>query len=116
MGGLQSDQLISRQAGFVNKELPNTDEIIIHAGCNDAKTRSPKSIVNSIDFAAKHYLNKKENLHISISSIFLRKDDTTLNAIIVETNSALKAYCWAQGFDFVDHGNIAFRHLSQVGL
>ena len=116
IGGLQSYQLISRQASFVNKEIDSVDELIIHAGCNDIKSRCPKAIVNSIEAAAKHYLNRNTNLHISISSIFLRKDDTTLNAKIVETNSALKALCLAQGLDFIDHGNIAFRHLSHDGL
>ena len=53
IGGLQSYQLISRQASFVNKEIDSVDEIIIHAGCNDIKSRSPKAIVNSIEFAVK---------------------------------------------------------------
>ena len=116
IGGLQSHQLIPRQAEFVDKELANVEEIIIHAGCNDVKSRALKAIVKSIDTAAKHYIRLKDSIHISISSISLRKDDTTLNARIVETNNALRAYCWAQGFNYIDHGNIAFRHLAHEGL
>ena len=116
IGGLQSHQLIPRLEEFVDKELANAEEIIIHAGCNDVKSRAPKAIVKSIDTAAKHYKRLKDSIHISISSIFLRKDDTTLNARIAETNNALRAYYWAQGFDYIDHGNIAFRHLDRDGL
>ena len=112
-GGLQSHQLIPRLEEFVDKELANAEEIIIHAGCNDVKSKAPKAIVKSIDTAAKHYIHLKDSIHLSISSMFLRKDDTMLNAKIVETNNALRAYCWAQGFDYIDHGNIAFWHLDR---
>ncbi len=58
----------------------------------------------------------KNNVRISISAIFLRGDKTNLNQKIVETNEALKKYCACHGMDFINHGNITFKHLSNDKL
>ena len=42
--------------------------------------------------------------------------DTSKNINVAETNRALKQYCLSQGWDFIDHQNISFRHLDQGGM
>ena len=35
IGGLQSNQLISKQKGIINSELPKVEDVIIHVGSNE---------------------------------------------------------------------------------
>ena len=52
----------------------------------------------------------------ALSSIFLQGYDPPKNVNVVEANQALKRYCLTKGWDFIDHGNIAFKHLDKGGM
>ena len=39
-----------------------------------------------------------------------------MNINVVETNLALRRYCLSRGWDFIDHSNIAFKHLDEGGM
>ena len=58
----------------------------------------------------------KHDVKITRSSIFLQGYDPVKNVNIVEANHALKRYCITKGWDVIDHGNIAFRHLDVGGM
>ena len=58
----------------------------------------------------------KQGVKITFSSIFLQGYDPPKNANVVEANQALKRLFLTKGWDFIDHGNIAFRHLDGGGM
>ena len=58
----------------------------------------------------------KHDVKITLSSIFLQGNDPQKNVNVVEANLALKRYCLTKGWDFIDHGNIAFKHFDARGM
>ena len=117
IGGLKSSQLHSRHRQTINSELTTATDVIIHIGSNDISKNIPMaSIVDNIDTAAKKLKEVNPEVKIAISSIFLQGYDTSKNIRIVETNQAIKNLCLAHGWDFLDHGNIAFKHLDSEGM
>ena len=58
----------------------------------------------------------KHDVKMTLWSRILQGYDPPKNANVVEANHALKRYCIAKGSDFIDHGNIAFRHLDGGGM
>ncbi len=42
--------------------------------------------------------------------------DPPKNIEVIETNTALRRHCITQGWDSIDHGNIAFRHLDHGSM
>ena len=90
---------------------------MIHIGSNDISKGIPQQkIIDNIDSMGKRLKDINPNLNISLSSIFLESYDTSKNINVAETNRALKQYCLSQGWDFIDHQNISFRHLDQGGM
>ena len=53
---------------------------------------------------------------ISIVSVFFQGYDAHENINVIEINKAVKHLCLSQGWDFIDHGNIAFRHFDKDGM
>ena len=76
---------------------------------------SSKLSIN-VDSAVKRIKEINPNVNITLSSIFLQAYDTSKNINVVETNLALKHYCLSQEWEFIDHSNIAFRHLDGGGM
>ena len=117
IGGIKSDQIISRHKQTINSELPKFDEVIIHIGSNDISKGIPvKKIIDNVDTAGQRLQEVKPNIKITLSSIFLQGYDPPKNVNVVEANQALKRYCLTKGWDFIDHGNIAFKHLDGGGM
>ena len=116
IGGLKSNEVMRRHANTLKDNLPKSKEVILHVGSNDVKAKSPQQILSNIDHVTKEIKEINPNASITISSTFLRKDDTTLNCKIVESNSLLKKFCRSHGHNFLDHSNISFRHLCNDGL
>ena len=91
IGGLKSDQLVSKHRGTINSELEKTDEVIIHVGSNDiSKGVKQDAVTNDIDRACGKLREINPNIEIAVSSNFLQKYDTTKNLQIIETNAALE--------------------------
>ena len=61
-------------------------------------------------------MQKNPSLSISVSSIFLQTYNSPFNINIIEANKALRRYCLTHGYDFISHGNIAFKHLLPDGM
>ena len=90
IGGLRSEQLVSKHRGTINSELQKVDEIIVHIGSNDiSKGMKKERVVDNIDKACRKFRDVNPNIEVSVSSIFLQKYDTPKNLEIVETNAAL---------------------------
>lgn len=117
VGGLKSGNIISTHKGIINSSINQVDEVIIHIGSNDiAKGVQVETLINNIDTAAKELQKKNPNVRIACSKIFLQKYNPSLNAKVVEANDALKLHCFSQGWDCIEHGNIAFKHLLNDGM
>ena len=117
IGGLQSNQLISKHKGIINSDLPKVEEVIIHVGSNDISINLEKDkMVNIISLACRRLREINPNVRIAVSSIFLQKYETPKNLHIVETNAALERFCFSNGWDFVNNSNIAFKHIDQWGM
>ena len=52
IGGLKSDQVISRHRGTINNELTEANKLIVHVGSNDvANEVPPEKIANNVESA-----------------------------------------------------------------
>ena len=69
-----------------------------------------------IPFSTSLILEIKHDVKITLSSIFPQGYDPPQNVNVAEANLALKRYCLRKGWDFIDHGNIAFKHLDAGGM
>ena len=69
-----------------------------------------------MDMAGQRLQEMKHDVKITLSSIFLQGYDPPKNVNVVEANHALKRYCITKRWDFIDYGNIAFRHLDVGGM
>ena len=58
----------------------------------------------------------KHDVKITFLSIFLQGFHPTLKVNVVAANLELKRYCLTNGWDFIEYGNIAFKHLDAGGM
>ena len=117
LGGVTSSQLIKRHAKTIKDEVESSEEIIIHIGSNDISKGIPsKTVINNIDEACKNLHQKNPDANIAISSILFQRYNPSLNLKIVETNDLIRKYCLTQGWDYIPHGNIGFKHLLSGGM
>ena len=117
IGGLLSGQLHSRHKQTINSELPSATEVVLHIGSNDISKNIPTSIIlNNIDTAVQKLKDINAEIKIAVSSIFLQTYDTAKNIKIVEANQEIRNLCLSHGWDFLDNGKIAFKHLDSQGM
>ena len=117
IGGHRSNQIISCHKQTINSELTTTDEVIIDIGSNDvSKGIKQEKIVENVHSARKQLRDINPDIKISVSSVFLQGYDTPKNTRVIEINRALKHLCLNEGWEYIDHGNIAFRHLDKGGM
>ena len=94
----------------------NSDVIIVHAGTNNVKDKSPSDlaevIVNSMELVQK----KNPSARVAYSSIFKRKDDQTLNVKARKVNELLSEELSIRGIDFISNDNIIYSNLWKDGL
>ena len=87
--------------------LTNLNAIILHAGAgNITDADTPDSIVNGLKDAAETIHNVNPEARIIISSILPRRNDRITNAVISETNHALKDVCQEQDYVFIDNDKV----------
>ena len=97
IGGLCSNQILSRHKEVINSELASCDEVIIHIGSNDiAKGIQQDKIVKNIDFTTKKLKDLNPDVKLTVSSILLQGYDTRRNVKVIEVNQAIKRYCLTQ--------------------
>ena len=90
IGGLRSNQIISRHKQTINSELTTTDEVVIHIGSNDvSKGIQQEKIVENVHSASKRLRDINPDMKISVSSVFLQGYDTHKNIRVIEINRAL---------------------------
>ena len=103
--------------GTINSELQKVDEIVVHIGSNEISNRMKKErTVDNIDKACRKFMDVTSNIEVSVSSKFLQKYDTPTNLEIVETNAALQRHYLSNGWDLINHSNIAFKHIEKYGM
>ena len=86
----------------------------IHIGSNDvSKGIQQEKIVENVHSASKRLRDINPDIKISVSSVFLQGYDTPKNIRVIEINRALMHLCLTQVWEYIDHGNIAFRHLDK---
>ena len=90
---------------------------MIHIGSNDvSKGIQQVKIFENVHSASKRLKDTNLDIKISVSFVFLQGYDTLKNIKVIEINRALKHLCLTQGWEYIDHGNIAFRHLDKGGM
>jgi len=80
MGGIKSDQLISRHRQTINGELQKFDEVIIHIGTKGHLKRDPyQKLIANVGMAGQTLQDIKHDVMITLSSIFLQGYDPPKN-------------------------------------
>ena len=92
------------------------EHLIVCAGTNDLKDKSPKTICRSIadlgNQITKHYPSTK----LAISEIIARRDQTEMDNKVGQTSTLLAKICSDNGWDLMKHHNIKKKHLNQYGV
>ena len=76
IGGIKSDQPISRHKQTIKSELQKFDEVIIHVRSNDiSRGISTNKLIANVDMAGQRLQEMKHDVKITLSSIFLQGYD-----------------------------------------
>ena len=94
------------------------DEIIVHVGTKDVKddTRSAEVVAAGILNLSNQIKDKLPNTKVSISSLIVRKDKTSVLNKINNINVILKRMCDQNNWTYMDHSNIDYSCLNRRGL
>ena len=84
----------------------NPDEIVIHIGTNDLKTKSARNTAEGIIDLAKWVESSLPATKISISELTLRNDQEELRNKVTETNKMLMKFCNQHDWLLINHLNI----------
>ena len=95
IGGIKSDQLISRHKQTINSELQRFDEVIIHVGSNDiSRGISTNKLIANVDMAGQRPQEMKHDVKITLSSIFLQGYDPPKNVLTkIDNRRCLEGNC-----------------------
>ena len=85
IGGVRSEQVISRHKKTINSEATSTDEVVIQIGSND-KNVPKQRIIDNIDSMGKKLKEINPDLRITMLSIFVQTYNTTKTINVVEAN------------------------------
>ena len=80
------------------------------------KELSQKKITGIVHFACERLKEINPEIKIPVSSVLFQGYDTPKNISVIEIHNASKHFYPSQGWDSIDHGNIAFRHLDKTGM
>ena len=94
------------------------DEIIVHVGTNDVKddTKSAEVVAAGILNLGNQIKDNLPNTKVSISSLIVRKDKTSVLNKINNINVILKRVCEQNNWTYIDHNNIDYSCLNRHGL
>ena len=92
---------------------PSPNEVILHIGTNDLKTREPKAVAESIvDLTRK--IEGTCDTKVRLSELVCRKDK--LGQAMKTANKHLKKFCHQNGWKLIHHENISHSGLNKGGL
>ena len=88
------------------------DNIILHAGTNDAFSCNSSEIVNNILKLRSFISQKLPNANITLSKLIMRSDTAAGKVTIEEVSKQLNDF----DFDIIDNRNLSREHLNGRGL
>ncbi|PFX19180.1 putative RNA-directed DNA polymerase from transposon X-element [Stylophora pistillata] len=89
------------------------NEVILHIGTNDLKTREPKAVAESIVDLARQ-IESTCDTTVTLSELVCRKDK--LDQAVKTANKHLKKFCHQNGWKLIHHENISHSGLNKGGL
>ncbi|PFX20940.1 hypothetical protein AWC38_SpisGene14594 [Stylophora pistillata] len=89
------------------------NEVILHIGTNDLKTREPKAVAESIVDLARQIEGTCDTT-VTLSELVCRKDK--LDQAVKTANKHLKKFCHQNGWKLIHHENISHSGLNKGGL
>ena len=89
------------------------NEVILHIGTNDLKTREPKAVAESIVDLARQIEGTCDTT-VTLSELVYRKDK--LDQAVKTANKHLKKFCHQNGWKLIHHENISHSGLNKGGL
>ena len=92
------------------------DYLVIHAGTNDLKYKSTKTITKEICTLGEQAATSLPNSTLVISQVITRSDDPNLAVKIKEVNKSISKLCTEKNWDVVSHDNIKSNHLNPYGV
>mgnify|MGYP002803813395 FL=1 len=91
-------------------------KLVIHAGTNDIRRLTPKTIADKVTELADDFKKASSNTKIIISSLITRSDQPEFASKVAETNNILKSNCSNKNWVYLDNSNINRLHLNHRGL
>ena len=92
------------------------DKLILHAGTNNLRNSSPRTIADSIVNLAAKIKEESSNTDVGISGLLVRNDNTDLASKVNLVNKILFDYCNLNQIPFLGNTNINTSHLNSRGL
>ena len=89
------------------------NEVILHIGTNDLKTREPKAVAESIVDLARQ-IESTCDTTVTLSELVCRKDK--LDQAVKTANKHLEKFCHQNGWKLIHHENISYNGLNKGGL
>ena len=89
------------------------NEVILHIGTNDLKTKEPKAVAESIVDLARQIEGTCDTT-VTLSELVCRKDK--LDQAVKTANKHLKKFCHQNGWKLIHHENISHSGLNKGGL
>ena len=89
------------------------NEVILHIGTNDLKTREPKAVAESIVDLARQIEGTCDTI-VTLSELVCRKDK--LDQAVKTANKHVKKFCHQNGWKLIHHENISHSGLNKGGL
>ena len=91
---------------------PNPDEVVLHVGTNDLRTKSPQEVADGIVDLGRQ-VEGSSDARVVISALVSRRDK--LNEKVSEVNKLLKRYCRQHERKLIEH-NVTEKGLNKGGL
>ena len=92
---------------------PNPDEVVLHVGTNDLRTKSPQEVADGIVDLGRQ-VEGSSDARVVISALVSRRDK--LNEKVPEVNKLLKRYCRQHEWKLIEHNNITEKGLNKGRL
>lgn len=98
-------------------------EIILHAGTNDVRDSSPRTVAEKLVDLGNLVSSSSPNTKVTISALTQRFDEESLGRKVTECNKIIKSFCNQNGWGLVQHQNIDLScvnghklHLNRKGI
>ena len=81
-------------------------EIILHAGTNDLRDSSPRTVAEKLVDVGNLVSSSSPNAKVTISALTQRFDEESHGRKVTECNKIIKSFCNQNGWGLVQHQNI----------